>query len=387
MTETCPLCRSPEQLTILRWSAAPTLQNAPASTRAAARGRTVGALEIVACIACGFVFNRAFSSAAIEYAETYDNTQSHSPRFARYMEEIVAELRSRYDLDGKRIVEVGCGKGHFLRMLCRAGSNTGFGFDPTYVGPDSVDDGAITFVREFYSAAHASLHADFVCCRHVLEHVPDPMAMLRAVRMATHADPNVHVFFEVPTIDWILEHECFWDFFYEHCNYFSATTLKFAFEASGFEVLRVRDAFDGQYLWIEARVAQGPSLPAVPDARAATTRIQQFAEGLEGNLARWRDRLRSAAADGGLAIWGAGAKGVTLLSLLDPDATFVKYVVDINPNKQNGFIPVTGHAIVAPAHLRQDPVRHLFITNPNYETEIRATLGELAVVDLEVSCI
>ena len=38
------------------------------------------------------------------------------------------------------------------------------------------------------------------------------------------------------------------------------------------------------------------------------------------------------------AIWGAGAKGFTFLNILDKNASLIKYVVDINPKKQNKYI-------------------------------------------------
>jgi len=399
MTALCPLCRHDDITSFVRRMTVPILQNAPAATREIATARRMGALDIAACAHCGFVFNRAFDLAQIEYAAHYDNTQICSPRFERYMAQIAEDLIARHGLRGKRIVEVGCGKGHFLRMLCRIGGNRGFGFDPTYEGPDTVDGGTVSFVREFYSEQHASLGADFVCCRHVLEHVPDPLAMLKAVRRATRSDPGVAVFFEVPTVDWILDNTCFWDFFYEHCSYFNADTLSFAFRTSGFEVTSARPAFDGQYLWLEAHArpdlapdgaAPGPRTidPVEPEGVAATlARLQAFESRAEASFTAWQDRFRRAAADGGVAIWGAGAKGVTLVNLLDPDARLVRYVVDINPNKQNTFVPGTGHPIVSPERLRDDRVRHLFLMNPNYADEIKATVASLRGSDLLIDCI
>lgn len=383
----CPVCGNHAIVPILHRMAVPILQNAPAATRAAARARTMGELEIVACSDCGFVFNRAFDPAVIEYAESYDNTQACSPRFASYMTELAEYLVDRYALRGKRIVEVGCGKGHFLRMLCSIGNNRGFGFDPTYEGPDIVDDGAVTFVRELYSERQAGLYPDFVCCRHVLEHVAQPLAMLKAVRLATRSDPEIAVFFEVPTVDWILEHTCFWDFFYEHCSYFNASTLGFAFRSCGFEVVRTQAAFAGQYLWLEARPKPRLDACTPDDATGLLAQIKAFELRAEASFAAWQDRFRRAASAGGLAIWGAGAKGVTLVNLLDPGATLVKYVVDINPNKQGTFVPGTGHPIVAPEMLREDRVNHLFLTNPNYAEEIQATVARLRGGDLSLECI
>ncbi len=381
----CPLCRGRRFEPVVQRAIVPILQNAPAATIEIARSRPTGRLEVVACTECGFVFNQAFDPSLIEYGDSYDNTQCHSPQFDDYMHTLAMKLIERHQLRGKRIVEVGCGKGHFLRLLCRLGGNRGYGFDPTYVGPDTVDDGSVQFVRELYSERHASVRADFVCCRHVLEHVPQPRALLESVRLATGCDPAVPVFFEVPTLDWILEHTCFWDVFYEHCSYFTDQTLSFAFRESGFDVTATSHAFGGQYLWLEAR-AHSRAVSSTMEA-VSLAKIALFRARVNASVTMWSERFRAAAAEGGLAIWGAGAKGVTLVNLLDPTATLVRYVVDINPNKQGTFLPGTGHPILAAEALRDDPVRHLVIMNPNYLDEISAQVALLRGDDIAITCL
>ena len=44
-------------------------------------------------------------------------------------------LREAYKegLRGKDIIEIGCGKGEFLLLLCEMGNNRGTGFDPGFV--------------------------------------------------------------------------------------------------------------------------------------------------------------------------------------------------------------------------------------------------------------
>ncbi len=80
---------------------------------------------------------------------------------------------------------------------------------------------------------------------------------------------------------------------------------------------------------------------------------------------------------GGVAVWGAGAKGVTFAGLVDPQESQVDCVVDINPRKQGRFLPGTGHPIVPPAALRELGVKTVLVLNPNYVPEIRLLLDEL----------
>ena len=85
-------------------------------------------------------------------------------------------------------------------------------------------------------------------------------------------------------------------------------------------------------------------------------------------------RLRALRADGPVALWGAGAKGCTLAALVDPDATLVDSLVDINPGKQGHFVAGTGHPILAPAQAAARGVRSAILMNPNYLDECREML-------------
>ena len=83
-----------------------------------------------------------------------------------------------------------------------------------------------------------------------------------------------------------------------------------------------------------------------------------------------RGALADEANEGRLAIWGAGAKGTTLANLIDPDAQLLDCVIDINPNKQGGFVGGSGHAIVSLVEARDRGVSAAALMNPNYRTEV-----------------
>ena len=125
----------------------------------------------------------------------------------------------------------------------------------------------------------------------------------------------------------------------------------------------------GQSLWLEASpgevvdTAEGADLVDACRAFGAHERAQTGA---------WRARIDAAATGGRVALWGAGAKGVTLANLVDPDCRRIDCVVDINPLKQGHFVPGTGHPIVGVGELRDRGVTSAVLTNANYEAEIRA---------------
>ena len=111
---------------------------------------------------------------------------------------------------------MGCGKGYFLRRVCEKGGARGFGFDTSYVGPE-VDDRGVRFYREYFSSGALPLlegrRVHTVVCRHVIEHVESPVALLRGVAPALDSDPPTQLFFETPDLRWIARNGVFWDFY------------------------------------------------------------------------------------------------------------------------------------------------------------------------------
>ena len=372
MPESCPVCESASTLGFLHREQVPVHQNLVMADQALALAAPRGELGMVACEDCGFVFNRLFDPAKLSYGQDYDNTQSHSAHFDSYLDQLVAQMVEVHGVRDARVVEVGCGKGHFLRKLVEypGAGNRGFGFDPSYAGPDSALEGRLVFQRRFYDASCSGVPADVVVCRHVIEHVPEPAQLLAAVRAALAHAPDARVFFETPCVEWILRNRVAWDFFYEHCSLFSRASLRLAFERGGFSVDRVTHVFGGQYLWLEGRLAP-TGVPAIAGPAASGTALLARDFCLDERMQRraWLARLAELKPQGKLALWGAGAKGVTFANLVDPDRVTLDCLVDINPRKQGCFIPGTGHPIVAPRALAARGIRNVILMNPNYRQE------------------
>ncbi len=374
----CPLCKGHDLFVFLERNAVPVHQNLLMDSPSAARAITRGALRIACCRHCGFVTNTAFREDLLQYGETYENDQTCSPTFDLHVENLVNRLVAA-GVRRKFIVEVGCGRGSFLRRLCERGESTGIGFDPSYVGPEVVDDGRVTFVREYYGLQHADVRPDVVVCRHVIEHVPNPLDLLDALRVALDGRKHAELAFETPTVEWILEDVVVQDFFYEHCSYFSAESLAYAFECAGFSVRSIDRVFGGQYLLLLAAydgLAKMTQPPKAPSAKDIIGRASRYRDKEAHRIAGLRSRLEDMRRSGPIAVWGAGAKGVTFLQLVDPDATIVDCVVDINPRKQKKFIAGTGHPIVGVSDLRQRDVRSAVVMNANYANEIRSAVAQ-----------
>jgi len=376
----CPVCSSLKVELFLRREQVPVHQNLLMADERSAREIARGKLAMNVCAECGFVFNEAFDEKVLAYGMDYDNTQSHSPYFAHYLEELATYLINEKGVRNSRIVEVGCGKGTFLRMLTapKEAGNIGYGFDPSYVGPETDLDGRLKFERRNYGPECVHVPADVVICRHVIEHVPYPLELLSRVRQALERSTHGRIFFETPCVEWILRNKVIWDFFHEHCSLFSADSLTTAFQTAGFHVEDVRWTFRGQYLWIEASV--GNKQPAVRKSAGEVPALaKQFALSEQDLKTNWMHKIHNLAAKGKIAIWGAGAKGAAFANLIDPFKEIIDCIVDLNPNKQGHCLPGTGHPIVGYRDLKTRNIAFAILMNPNYREENLTLLQEASI--------
>lgn len=377
--ERCLICGGASLELLISIPDVPTLCNRLCATEAEAADAPRGDISLSYCRDCSHIVNSAFDQARVSYDGRFENTLTFSPRYRQYAEVTADRLINRYGLDSKRIVEIGCGSGDFLRLLCSAG-NHGEGYDPSQpTSRSTAGRGSVEIIGRSFAAEDAR-GADFVCCRHVLEHLPEPMDLLRQLRESMAIRAGAMVFFEVPNGLFTLDRLGIWDIIHEHVSYFTPSSLVRAFHGAGFTVCCAGSAFDDQYLWLEARVdGQVPQsgLPKRPPDALYSSFGTRFAE----KVARWCQRIDELRSDGRrVVIWGAGAKGVMFLNLLQvTTGAGVDCVVDVNPRKHGHFVPLMGQKIVGPDWLLQDPPNIVVVMNPEYEREVRSMIDDMGI--------
>lgn len=355
------------------------------STQAGAVDFRRGDIRLGVCKACGFISNVAFDATVHEYSVGYEATQSYSPTFNAFHTGLAQQLIDKYDLHNKHVIEIGCGQGEFLMMLAEMGNNHGVGFDPAYdpARPREVDSAQVQFVQDFYSEAYAHVQGDFICCKMTLEHIPDTAQFMRTVRRSIGDRPDTIVFFQVPNAGYVLRDVAFWDIYYEHCSYFTAGSLAYLFEQTGFDVLNVATQYDDQYLTIEAKPAHTPTGAISSQARQAVAETQAavdaFCQIYPGVLRNWEERLHQLQKTGKrVVIWGSGSKGVAFLTTL-AGTEVIRYAVDVNPYRHGTFMAGAGQEIVGPAFLREYHPDAVIIMNPIYCDEIQRMLHGMAL--------
>jgi SAM-dependent methyltransferase len=373
----CPVCNSADIEIFLQRHNVPPTQNFVINRQVKAEKYRDGMLDMAVCNDCGFIYNASFNSDLVGYGGEYENTQAYSDAFNEYMDSLVDHLIHTRNIQQKNILEIGCGNGLFLRKLIshKDSRNTGYGYDVSYRGDLQFENGRLNFFREFFPGKEKIPDPDIVINRHVIEHIDKPVHFLELIRNNLPDNQNLRLFLETPCVEWILDNNVFWDFFYEHCSYFSKSSLVTALEESGFKVETIHHVFNGQYLWVEASLSDKSHTVISPHTIKEKTRA--FVEHEAARKKYWTGVLTEHHGHNKIAVWGAGAKGVTFVNILDQGRKFIDCVIDINPNKQGNYIPGTGHSIIAPDEIPARNIKYVIVMNDNYLQEVKDTLDLL----------
>ena len=361
MIQVCPICGGSTETSVERESL-PVLNNVTYPTRDAARSAPVGSFALATCLACGFSHNRGFEPNLVAYDENYDN-HVESVVFDTYYSDLVRLIIRRFKLSDGTVYDIGCGDGQLLKVLCEAAPNvSGVGIDPSC---HPTQDGNFRLIKGTPDEANLLPDARLVILRHVLEHIDDPVEFLTRLREEV---PDAPFFIEVPDLNWILTSGAFWDFTYEHCNYFTLPTLRLTLETAGFSVVEQHRSFGDQYQWAICRPADNrppPQKNRVGNADSELAAVQAY-------LAVEADRFAtiSELAEGPdhFVIWGMSGKGVILASLL-PEGV-VSGGIDMNRAKQGRYAPTSALRIHSPGWLNSVGGSTVLVMNPNYATEI-----------------
>lgn len=349
MITRCLACRSKNNHRLHAWDAVPLSVVGLSKDEREARAQAKLTMDLRRCAMCGHVFHVEFDYAKVPYATGSNLVFNAAKSWLEYQRDLAREWIERYGIRGKRVLEIGCGDGTFLQPFLAAG-NTCVAFEP---GPEweTATRAGVTVRRELFRAdALAELRPDFIICRHVIEHLDDPLEFLESIALACD-EANITPTFlgEVPQIDKALEQARINDFLYEHVSNFTFRSFRTLFERAGFEIEEHASRYDQEVVTIvaapttERRAYREES----QDFRA---RADESVRGVRATIEGWAKGERK------VALWGGTGKGAAAITMFGLNADLCPIVVDSDPRKVGACVPGTGQRIESPEKLVREPV-------------------------------
>jgi len=325
----------------------PVFQNLMFSSKEEARNCIKGDMDLVQDLETGLVFNQAFNSDLMNYNSNYQNEQAVSITFRKHLDHVSTIIQKYFQ--SYSLIEVGCGKAHFLEHLQGLGFKI-VGIDPTYEGTNPL------VIKEYFST-NTGISADGIILRHVLEHVQNPIEFLKQIRDSNGGSGRIYI--EVPCFKWICDHCAWYDIFYEHVNYFQIHDFHQIFGT----IYESGHLFGGQYMYVVAdlsTIRQPKFYNKAELPEEFLNSINQYATQIES------------LGDKSVAVWGGASKGVIFCLLMQRLGIEIDSVIDINPAKQGKYLAGTGILVQSPVEgIKKLPQgANIFVMNSNYLGEI-----------------
>ncbi|MBM4055273.1 MAG: methyltransferase domain-containing protein [Planctomycetes bacterium] len=380
----CPGCDSFDIQVFYEIHHVPTHRLPLIPTREIAINDQKGSISLGFCKTCGFISNIEYEPDKQESFPAYEESHEFFRTCNVFEKHMAHYLIERYDLHNKKIIEIGCGRGEFLSILCNTGRNYGIGFDPDYMNGQNSEkkDTTITFINDFYSEKYAHYQSDLICCRMTLEHIYSTSKFLHTIRNTLGNRKDTIIFFQVHDIMHTLHKQAFWNIYYEHCSYFSPGSLARLFRKCGFDVCNIWKDYNNQYIMLEAKPGkcQNTTVLDIEEyPEDALNSVVHFLNTYKKKINYWKNKLQQMKQDNRkVVIWGSDSESVAFLTSLAIQDE-IEFVVDTNPYKQGMYMAGTGQKIVNPDFLQKYKPDAIIIVNPMYISEIRQELYKIGL--------
>ena len=313
------------------------------------------ALNLMRCPTCQLV---QFDCEPVDYYRDVIRARGFSLKMHDLHYAQFANFIRTCNLEGKRVVEVGCGAGEILSIANELPIDV-FGIEHSrelvsqarHKGLDVkegfVDKADYTDQRGPYDA--------FISINY-LEHQPNPCGMLEGIHNILTA--NGVGLITVPSLDYLLKHSAYYELMRDHIAYYDVSSLSALLSRCGFSILKT-SVFNSDTLSVivEKRSSLGKFGAACAETRLFLLKqIKDFI-------------LRCGS--GQIAVWGASHQCFTLLSTLGLNSNTISCIVDSASFKWGRMSPGSQIPIVSPdTFVSNDAIQGLLIVAPGFSDEI-----------------
>lgn len=328
-------------------------------------------LPLCQCVECGLV---QFDCVPVSYYKDSTRAGERCDALIALRQKQYKHLIETYELHGKKILEVGAGKGGYLKTLKE-------------MSEYSIQEYGIEYNEEFVRIARETEDVNefqgdpeneetdmpgapydaFVSFSYPARLI-NPNSMVRLVHRSTTDDAVGLVM--VPSLEHLLSSEGFFDIARDHIAYYSVNTLRLLFENNGFDVLEYGEESS---LYIYMIVKKRQLIDMASYWQDVDTIMEQTREFVQERKKRGKK----------VAVWCAGHFAFTVLSVSEL-GNEIEYIIDNAPFKQGCFAPGSKVKIVSPNYYKDKPVDTIMILGPIYVDEIVKEIYEKCSRNIEI---
>ncbi len=378
---TCRFCQNELKTIFADLNMAPTVNNYLKNEKRFAPEITYPLITYV-CDNCKLVQTLDFNSSEEIFTEEYSYFSSFSSSWLEHSQKYVEMITKRLGLDkNSHVMEIASNDGYLLQYFQKK-NIPHLGIEPCKSVADVAMAKNINTIIEFFSENLAKNlpKSDLICMCNVLAHVPNINDFTAGLVLSLKPSGSITV--EFPHLLNIIEQNQFDTIYHEHYSYLSLLFTKKLFEQHGLKIYEVEElSTHGGSLRIFAchkshTQAILPSVEQVLEKEKAlgldslkvyedfSAKVKESKRNLLSLLIKLKNEGKS------IVAYGAAAKGNTLFNYCGISTDFIDYSVDLNPHKQNTYLPGSHIKVYSPDKISETKPDYILITPWNIKEEI-----------------
>jgi SAM-dependent methyltransferase len=253
-------------------------------------------IEILFCDTCRTAHQRFQVPKQDLFPRTYHYRSRQTLDVLNGMRRLVAACVKKYgDLNGKKILDIGCNDGSLLSIFAEHGAET-FGIEPTGAAADASASGhkvLNAFLSEDVAAGFVDQFGqpDIITFTNVFAHIEDLAAVIRTLSVLSK--PATKIVIENHYLGAIIAKRQFDTFYHEHPRTYSATSFEFIASSLGMFVSHVEfpDRYGGNIRVFLSRNGNADETRAAQSALFERERAYgDDLSRLPQEIARWQTR-------------------------------------------------------------------------------------------------
>lgn len=245
--KSCPLCQKETENTGISISEAPLFHLLPKSKPT--NPRLFGNIDLRWCKICDHYFNAA--DVLPEPSPWFATNQSVSTTMTQRQRELSRYLLGA-DGSGLSVLDVGAGSGGYTNSFLEVGCEVVV-VEPN-VDLSSLSDRCLVIKDRWPLNQILERTFDIIVCIQVIEHMSDPVGSLRA--MLRHLNPEGILYLELPSADWIFDHQALFDIHLQHQQYFTNNSIRRCISECGAKIVDTRALFGGRDIGFSIGLSQ-----------------------------------------------------------------------------------------------------------------------------------
>lgn len=330
-------------------------------------------LNIYQCDNCGLV---QLNLEPVSYYKDVITAASISKDARKSRLKQMTDFANRFNLQNKKIIEIGCAKGDMLDIIEDAGMRA-YGLEHSAESVLFAKNKKRKIIKGFIDDLDEIEFGPFsgFICFNFLEHLPDPKSVIKKIYNNLEDDGVGLV--TVPNLNYLLETKSFYEFVADHLSYFTIDTLKNAFYDANFDVLECKLINNENDILIIIKKNQKKNQKKINDIKKVIIQndykeVEKLIYNLKNLIKDYKRKKMK------VAIWGAGHRTLALLAL--SKIKDIEYIVDSAKFKQGKYSPVMNTKIVSPETLTKDKIDLLIIMVPGiYPDEVIKNVKSMSI--------